>query len=71
VHQGLSRTLGPDHPDTLTAAVNLGRAYYSVGQITDAGAVLRETVSRAERVLGPGSTVTQSARESLTASVGE
>jgi tetratricopeptide (TPR) repeat protein len=70
VHRGLGRALGPDHPDTLTAAVNLGRAYYSVGRITDASTLLRDAVSRGERVLEPGSALMQSARESLAAIVG-
>jgi tetratricopeptide (TPR) repeat protein len=65
VHRGLDQALGADHPDTLTAALNLGRAYYTVGRLTDASTVLRDTVSRGERVLPPGSALTQSARESL------
>jgi tetratricopeptide (TPR) repeat protein len=71
VHRGFDQALGPDHPDTLTAALNLGRAYYAVGRATDASSVLRETISRGERVLPPGSALTQSARESLAVIGGE
>jgi tetratricopeptide (TPR) repeat protein len=71
VHRGLEQALGPDHPDTLAAALNLGRAYYTVGRLTDASTVLRDTVNRGERVLPPGSVLTQSARESLAVIGGE
>jgi tetratricopeptide (TPR) repeat protein len=65
VHRGLEHALGADHPDTLAAGLNLGRAYYTVGRLTDARTVLKDTISRGERVLPPGSALTQSARESL------
>jgi tetratricopeptide (TPR) repeat protein len=65
VHRGFDQALGADHPDTLAAALNLGRAYYTVGRLTDASTVFKDTISRGERVLPPGSALTQSARESL------
>ncbi len=71
VHRGLDRALGPDHPDTLAAALNLGRAYYTVGRLTDASTLLRDTISRGERVLPPGSSLTQAARDSLAVIAGE
>jgi hypothetical protein len=63
--------LGPDHLDTIAASVNLGAAYYSVGRLTDAAGVYREVVARGERVLPPGSPLTQAARDGLTAITGE
>jgi Tetratricopeptide repeat len=64
VHRGLGQALGTDHPDPPAAALNLGRAHYTVGRVTDASTMLKDTVSRSERVLAPGSALTQSAHES-------
>jgi hypothetical protein len=63
--------LGSDHRDTLSAALNLGRVYYGVGRLTDAGALLADTVARGERVLAPADPLTKGARESLAVIVGE
>jgi hypothetical protein len=64
-HQTMREVLGADDRDTLAAAVNLGRAYYTVGRPADASELLRDTVMRAEQVLEPGSALTRLARESL------
>ena len=63
---GYQRVVGPDHPDTLARCANLASAYYSVGRLTDALTLLRDTVSRCERVLPPGDPMTAAVRESLT-----
>ena len=60
-----AKVLGTDHPDTLTACVNLAHAYYGVGRITDAARLLQETVERCELALPPGHSLTAAARDSL------
>jgi hypothetical protein len=70
VHASLVRVLGSDHPDTLAAALNLGRVYYAVGRLTDAGALLTDTVARGERMLAPADPLTKAARESLAVIIG-
>ncbi len=44
--------LGPDHPDTLTAASTLTIALFSVGEVQPARALGQDTLQRARRVLG-------------------
>jgi hypothetical protein len=68
---GFERVLGADHPDTLARRVNLAHAYYAVGRLSDATAVLRDTVARCERVLPPGDPLTQAVRDSLTNIAGD
>ncbi len=68
--EGYRRVLGPDHADTLARSANLASAYYSVGRLTDALTLLRDTMSRCERVLPPGDPLTVAVRESLTNLVG-
>jgi hypothetical protein len=63
---GYERVLGADHRDTLTRCANLATAYYTVGRLTDAMTLLRDTVARCERVLPPGDPLTRAVRESLT-----
>lgn len=63
---GYDHVLGPDHPDTLTCCLSLATAYYTVGRLTDAQSLLRETLARCERVLPPGDRLTQVVWESLT-----
>ena len=60
------RVAGPDHPDTLARCANLASAYYSVGRLTDALSLLRDTLSRCERILPAGDPLTAAVRESLT-----
>ena len=45
------RILGPEHPDTLAACVNLAHAYYGVGRLTDAARLLQQTIERCEQSL--------------------
>jgi tetratricopeptide repeat protein len=45
--------LGPDHPDTLTAASTLVLALTSVGEVEPARALGEDTLQRCRRVLGP------------------
>jgi tetratricopeptide (TPR) repeat protein len=59
------RVLGPDHTDTLARLANLGHVYYAVGRLGDAEAVLRDTLTRCERVLPYGDPLTQAVRESV------
>jgi Tetratricopeptide repeat len=70
VHDRSRRVLGPDHPDTLAVAVKLGQVYYSLGRLGDASKLLRDTVTRAERVLAPADPITATARQSLAAIIG-
>jgi hypothetical protein len=60
-----TRVLGADHPDTLTACINLAHAYYGVGRSTDATKLLRETVDRCELSLPAADPITMAARTSL------
>jgi hypothetical protein len=60
------RVAGPDHPDTLARCANLASAYYSVGRLTDALDLLRDTLARCERILPPDDPLTAAVRESLT-----
>lgn len=46
--------LGPDHPETLAAALNLGVARTKSGDIDRSIEILTDTLERSERVLGEG-----------------
>lgn len=46
------RTLGADHPDTLTTRNNLATAYWRAGRITEAMTLYEQTLAGWERVLG-------------------
>ncbi len=50
--------LGPDHPDTLTAASNLTLDLFSVGEAEPARALGEDTLRRCRRVLGPDHPIT-------------
>jgi hypothetical protein len=63
---GYERVLGADNPETLARRGDLAHAYYTVGRLSDATAMLRDTVERCERALPPGDPLTQTLRESLT-----
>src|SRR5271166_6263855 len=47
------RTLGADHPDTLTAVSNLAHRYQTEGRHSEAEALYKRAVEARERVLGP------------------
>src|SRR5262249_45497320 len=47
------RVLGPDHPDTLEAASNLGGILSKLGRLQEADRHLREAVDGRRRILGP------------------
>jgi tetratricopeptide (TPR) repeat protein len=51
--EGLQRTLGPDHPDTLSSRNNLAVAYRHAGHIAEAIALEEETLKLMETKLGP------------------
>jgi hypothetical protein len=70
VHASQTTVLGGDHPNTLSTALNLGRVYYAVGRLSDAGTLLSDTVERGERTLAPADPLTKAARESLAVIVG-
>jgi len=57
--------LGADHPDTLLRRLNMGNINYSANRVSDAAAVLRDTLARCERVLPEGDPLTATVRESL------
>jgi hypothetical protein len=63
--EGYERVLGPGHPDTLARRADLAHAYYAVGRLTDATALLRDTLTRCEQTLPPGDPLTQAIRDSL------
>ena len=51
-------SLGPDDPDTLTAATILTRALIQLGEAEPARTLGEDTLQRARRVLGPDHAVT-------------
>jgi hypothetical protein len=59
--------LGADHPDTLAARANLAHAYYAMGRLADARALLTATLADCEQVLAPGDPLTEAVRDSLAA----
>ena len=61
-----SRVLGADHPDTLARRADLANVYYRGGRLGDAVTLLREIVTRCERVLPPEDPLRRTVRESLT-----
>jgi tetratricopeptide (TPR) repeat protein len=50
---GFERLLGPRHPDALRSRAELALVYHRLGRYGDARALLRDTVSRLDRIL-PG-----------------
>jgi hypothetical protein len=58
--------LGPDHPDTLTAAGRLTFALFSVGDVEPARALGGDTLPRCRRVRGTNDPVTLWAAAALT-----
>ncbi len=70
VHAASMRILGANSADTLAAAVNLAAAYYAVGRLSDAAGLYRDVLERAEPALGPAHSISQSARDGLTAITG-
>jgi hypothetical protein len=60
------RMLGPDHPDTLTAASLLTRALVSLGMAEPARPLGEDTLQRCRRVLGPEHPTTLWATAALT-----
>jgi hypothetical protein len=57
--------LGPDHPDTLTAASTLTLALISVGEAEPARALGQDTLQRCRRVHGPDNPITLLAADAL------
>jgi hypothetical protein len=62
---GYERAFGADHPDTIARRAELAYAYYAAGQIGDAVALLRDTVTRSEQALSPGDPLTQALQQTL------
>jgi hypothetical protein len=58
--------LGPDHPDTLTAATRLTSALVHLGEAEPARALGEDTVQRCRRALGPDHPITLLAATGLT-----
>ena len=58
LHERWQRILGPDHPDTLTAAAYLTLALVYLGKEEQAHVVGEDALARARRVLGPDHPVT-------------
>jgi hypothetical protein len=59
-------TLGPDHPDTLTAASTLTRAWLGLGERDTARTPGQDNLRRCRRVLGPDHPITLEAAAALT-----
>ena len=59
--------LGPDDIETLTTRCNLASAYYTVGRLTEAVAVLQRALTDCERYLGADHQMTQTVRQNLDA----
>ncbi|ADB74140.1 FxSxx-COOH system tetratricopeptide repeat protein [Geodermatophilus obscurus] len=62
--------LGPDHPDTLTAATRLTSALVHLGEAEPARALGEDTVQRCRRVFGPDHRITLDAASGLTLALG-
>ncbi len=61
--------LGPDHPDTLTAAGTLTLALIQLGEVEAARTLGQDTLQRCHRTLGPDHTTTLLAAATLTAAL--
>ncbi|WP_446040152.1 tetratricopeptide repeat protein, partial [Streptomyces sp. SID1121] len=59
------RTLGPDHPDTLTSRNNLATALSSLGRHQQAADLHQQTLTDRERTLGPDHPHTLTSRNNL------
>jgi serine/threonine protein kinase/tetratricopeptide (TPR) repeat protein len=62
---GLSRRLGPDHPDTLATRNNLAVAYFAAGRTSEAIALYEETLKLRTSKLGPDHPGTLTSRNNL------
>ncbi|MGC0397841.1 tetratricopeptide (TPR) repeat protein [Streptomyces sp. SAI-126] len=60
-----SRTLGPQHPDTLTSRNHLANALFGMGEPVEAILLLRQTLEDRSRVLGPAHPDTLISRHDL------
>jgi tetratricopeptide (TPR) repeat protein len=59
------RLLGPDHPDTLSASVNLALAYQKAGRLGEAIGLFEPSLADSERILGPDHPATLRTRVNL------
>ncbi|MFI8164496.1 tetratricopeptide repeat protein, partial [Streptomyces microflavus] len=60
------RTLGPNHPDTLSSRNNLANALTHLGEHRQAADLHLQTLADRERTLGPNHPATLASRNSLT-----
>jgi serine/threonine protein kinase/Tfp pilus assembly protein PilF len=51
--QSRSKTLGPEHPDTLTSMSELASVLWSLGKLDEAAALNRQALEARRRILGP------------------
>mgnify|MGYP000996181112 CR=1 FL=1 len=58
-------TLGPDHPSTLTARLNLAGAYQAAGRLDEAIPLFEQTLNDRTRILGPHHPRTLISRDNL------
>ena len=63
----LTRTLGPNHPDTLVSRGNLAAAYLSAGRLEQAVPLFERNLTDHEYLLGPGHPHTLTSRNNLAA----
>ena len=61
----LDKTLGPDHPTTLTSRNNLANAYRSAGRLKEAIDLHKKNLADRERLLGPDHPDTLTSRNNL------
>jgi tetratricopeptide (TPR) repeat protein len=65
VHDVETRTLGPEHPSTLTSRNNLANALFGMGEPAEAIRLLRQTLEDRARILGPEHPDTLTSRNDL------
>jgi tetratricopeptide (TPR) repeat protein len=68
---GYERILGATHRDTLTCRAGLASAYHAAGRLTDAAALLRDTLTCCEQALPPGDPLTVAVQQTLTRLAGQ
>jgi hypothetical protein len=61
----LERLLGPEHPDTVRARIDLARAYHQTGRVADAVPLVEQILTAREQLFGAEHARTLTARNNL------
>ncbi|CUS15721.1 unnamed protein product, partial [Tuber aestivum] len=69
--EGREKTLGPDHPNTLTSVSNLASVLESQGKYTQSEAMNRRALEGHEKTLGPDNPDTLTSISFLAAVLGD